>query len=149
MLLLFRAPGGGVAVSEEVFEVALLPAKALERESRHVSEEYMEAHEEMRAAVALAIAGQWTGSVFERPAVSVFINIGSGRGDGRYRPRSPYSAWPTLDPIYRALIDAGILTSTPQMAYTAVGIVSGCAQEGLRIVVRELTDVPGVREESE
>ena len=101
--------------------------------------EYLTAHEELRAEVAKAFEhNPERRSNYACPALAVTFFVGKSRKDGRFRPEASHSIWPTLDPIYRAMIDAEMIPATSHIALITVGVMPDCEEEGIRISIEEL-----------
>lgn len=121
------------------YDILMLPAVELNQVgSARGRKEYLDAHEELRAEAVKAFSEEDAWGTYACPALSVTFFVGAQRKDGRFRPQASHSVWPVLDPIYRAMIDAGLIQSTDQIALISVGVLSGSKPEGIRIAIEEI-----------
>ena len=122
------------------FDVTMLPSVELNKVgSARGRAEYLEAHEELRAEVAKAFSENTERrGDYSCAALAVTFFVGKPRKDGRFRPEASHSIWPTLDPIYRAMIDAEMIHATSDIALITVGVMPDCEEEGIRISIEEL-----------
>lgn len=125
-------------------DVYALPAAALAVQSFRKRGEaaYLDAHEELRAAVVtkIAEAGCAPAAPYARVSLTVICYVGKKRQDGLYRAERVHTLHYTLDPIYRALLDAGVIASMEAIYEIRTCLVRDSAHEGFRIDARPLSE---------
>lgn len=124
-------------------DVFLLPHRDLSVQSFSARGEapYLSAHEELRAAVALAIGNltqQEHSAPYARCAVTIVCYTGKKKQDGRYRPERVHTLHYCLDPIYRALLDSEVIATMEAIDSIRVVLRREQEHEGFRIIVEEL-----------
>lgn len=106
---------------------------------------YLTAFEELRAEVSMyAGAAGLPEQPFARCTLTIICYSRPGRrGVGRYRPGAVHTLWFVLDPIYRALLDVGIIQNMRAIYAMRTVVAHGAEFEGFRIRVTELAEVEG------
>ena len=128
-------------------DVYQLPGQALAVQSfsKRGEAPYLDAHEELRSAVVKAFAHEQPREPFERVSLTIICYVGSNKRDGYYRAQRVHTLHYTLDPIYRALQDAGVIASMEAIYDIRTCLVRQSSREGFRVQVDEL---PTARESS-
>ncbi len=128
-------------------DVYALPAQALAVQSfrRRGEKPYLDAHAELRAAVAMAIADKAPEEPYGRVSLTVICYTGKKKQDGYYRAERVHTLHYTLDPIYRALLDCRVIASLEAIYEIRVCLVRDSPREGFRIDVQPL---PGRSQEA-
>jgi len=122
------------------FDVYQLPAQELAVQSFHARGEspYLNAHEELRAAVAQAIGGNGPEEPYGKCSLTIVCYTGKKRQDGRYRAERVHTLHYVLDPIYRALMDSKVITGMEAVCEIRTMLRRDSEREGFRIVVEPL-----------
>lgn len=111
---------------------------------------YLEAAEELRAAVATTIAENslyLEPEPMAHPLLTVVCFTGKRRHDGRFRPESPLPLLYLLDPIIAALRDERVIGLPSTIAGVTVRLEQGSPHEGFRIRVTDVSNSPAERNE--
>lgn len=130
----------GTALRTIVIDVHALAMRPLMVQSFHARGEapYLDAHEALRAEVSIAagFSGQLPRQPLLRARLTIICYVGKRRADGYYRPRRAHMLHMILDPIYRALLDDGIVASMAGVDDIRVALRRN-EHEGFRIVITE------------
>lgn len=123
-------------------DVYQLPAQALAVQSLSARGEapYLEAFEELRAAVHMTIAENslyLESAPMWRPVLTVVCYTGARKHDGRYRPETVPTLLEVLHPIYAALMDAGVIADRASLYGITAMLLTDSPREGFRIRVTD------------
>lgn len=125
-------------------DVYQLPEQALAVQSFQKRGEapYLDAHEHLRSEVVKAIGHENLAppEPFKRCSLTIICYVGSPKSDGFYRAQRVHTLHYTLDPIYRALLDADVIASMESIYDIRTCLVRKSAREGFRIQVDELPE---------
>jgi len=103
---------------------------------------YLEAAEELRAAVAMTIAENslyLETTPMQKPVLTVICYVGKRVHDGRFRPESPLPLLYLLDPIIAALRDEGVIGLPSSIYGVTTMLVQDSPREGFRIRVTDVS----------